>query len=79
MLEGKSYRVKFPWIGVVNQSQADINKSVEMIVSRRMEWEYFNIIPEYKHLACKMDSERLGKVLSKLRRGQMLTIQIHLL
>ncbi|CAH1412208.1 unnamed protein product [Lactuca virosa] len=37
MLEGKSYRLKFPRIGVVNRSQADINKSVDMIVSRMKE------------------------------------------
>lgn len=65
MLEGKSYRLKFPWIGVVNRSQADINKSVDMIAARRREREYFNTTPEYKHLASKMGSEHLGKVLSK--------------
>ncbi|KAL5070933.1 hypothetical protein RYX36_021820 [Vicia faba] len=27
MLEGRAYRLKFPWIGVVNRSQADINKN----------------------------------------------------
>ncbi|GAU32598.1 hypothetical protein TSUD_71460 [Trifolium subterraneum] len=37
MLEGRAYRLKFPWIGVVNRSQADINKSVDMIAARRRE------------------------------------------
>ncbi|RVW43168.1 Dynamin-related protein 12A [Vitis vinifera] len=37
ILEGKSYRLQFPWIGVVNRSQADINKSVDMIAARRRE------------------------------------------
>ncbi|RZR91254.1 hypothetical protein BHM03_00019347 [Ensete ventricosum] len=27
MLEGRSYRLQYPWIGVVNRSQADINKN----------------------------------------------------
>ncbi|KAL5701394.1 dynamin GTPase [Ranunculus cassubicifolius] len=65
ILEGKSYRLQFPWIGVVNRSQADINKSVDMIAARRREREYFATSPEYKHLASRMGSEYLGKMLSK--------------
>ncbi|KAH9775094.1 Dynamin-related protein 1A [Citrus sinensis] len=65
ILEGKSYRLKFPWIGVVNRSQADINKNVDMIAARRREREYFSTTPEYKHLAQRMGSEHLAKMLSK--------------
>ncbi|KAI3886831.1 hypothetical protein MKW98_017183 [Papaver atlanticum] len=65
ILEGKSYRLQFPWIGVVNRSQADINKSVDMIAARRREREYFASTPEYRHLAHRMGSEHLGKMLSK--------------
>ncbi|KAI4311438.1 hypothetical protein MLD38_036336 [Melastoma candidum] len=65
ILEGKSYRLQYPWIGVVNRSQADINKSVDMIAARRREREYFATTPEYRHLASRMGSEHLGKVLSK--------------
>ncbi|XP_010267639.1 PREDICTED: dynamin-related protein 5A-like isoform X2 [Nelumbo nucifera] len=65
ILEGKAYRLQFPWIGVVNRSQADINKSVDMIAARRREREYFANSPEYKHLAQRMGSEHLGKMLSK--------------
>ncbi|KAF8380044.1 hypothetical protein HHK36_027514 [Tetracentron sinense] len=65
ILEGKSYRLQFPWIGVVNRSQADINKSVDMIAARRREREYFASSPEYRHLAQRMGSEHLGKMLSK--------------
>ncbi|XP_024195220.1 dynamin-related protein 1B [Rosa chinensis] len=46
ILEGRSYRLQFPWIGVVNRSQADINKSVDMIAARRREREYFANSPE---------------------------------
>ncbi|XP_062014250.1 phragmoplastin DRP1B-like [Rosa rugosa] len=60
ILEGRSYRLQFPWIGVVNRSQADINKSVDMIAARRRERGYFANSPEYKHLASKMGSEHLG-------------------
>ncbi|XP_004306673.1 PREDICTED: dynamin-related protein 1A [Fragaria vesca subsp. vesca] len=65
ILEGRSYKLQFPWIGVVNRSQADINKSVDMIAARRREREYFANSLEYKHLATKMGSEHLGRVLSK--------------
>ncbi|XP_042506029.1 dynamin-related protein 5A-like [Macadamia integrifolia] len=65
ILEGRSYKLQFPWIGVVNRSQADINKSVDMIAARRREREYFANTPEYKHLARRMGSEHLGRMLSK--------------
>ncbi|KAL5989359.1 hypothetical protein ACLOJK_010249 [Asimina triloba] len=65
ILEGKSYRLQYPWIGVVNRSQADINKSVDMIAARRRERDYFANTPEYRHLAHRMGSEYLGKILSK--------------
>nr|XP_043624794.1 phragmoplastin DRP1A-like [Erigeron canadensis] len=64
ILEGRSYRLKFPWIGVVNRSQADINRSVDMIAARRREREYFTNSYEYRHLANRMGSEHLGKLLS---------------
>ncbi|KAG8391944.1 hypothetical protein BUALT_Bualt01G0239700 [Buddleja alternifolia] len=65
ILEGKAYRLQFPWIGVVNRSQQDINKNVDMIAARHREREYFAQTPEYKHLGHRMGSEYLGKVLSK--------------
>ncbi|KAF7826181.1 dynamin-related protein 5A-like [Senna tora] len=65
ILEGKAYKLKFPWIGVVNRSQADINKNVDMIAARRRENDYFSSTPEYRHLASRMGSVHLGKVLSK--------------
>ncbi|KAL0309348.1 UNVERIFIED_CONTAM: Dynamin-related protein 5A [Sesamum radiatum] len=65
ILEGRAYKLQFPWIGVVNRSQADINKNVDMIAARRREREYFAQTPEYKHLANRMGSEHLGKVMSK--------------
>lgn len=65
ILEGKSYRLQFPWIGVVNRSQADINKNVDMIAARRRERDYFATSPEYRHLANRMGSEHLAKMLSK--------------
>ncbi|XP_057805823.1 dynamin-related protein 5A-like [Salvia miltiorrhiza] len=65
ILEGRAYKLQFPWIGVVNRSQADINKNVDMIAARRREREYFSETPEYSHLAQRMGSEHLGKILSR--------------
>jgi Dynamin central region len=42
ILEGKAYKLQFPWIGVVNRSQAEINKNVDMVAARRKEKEYFS-------------------------------------
>ncbi|XP_076954494.1 phragmoplastin DRP1A-like isoform X1 [Bidens hawaiensis] len=65
ILEGRAYRLNFPWIGVVNRSQADINKNIDMISARKREREYFTNSPDYSHLANRMGSEHLGKLLSK--------------
>ncbi|CAA2956169.1 dynamin-related protein 1E-like [Olea europaea var. sylvestris] len=65
VLEGRSYRLQQPWVGVVNRSQADINRSVDMILARQKEKEYFATSPDYGHLASKMGSEYLAKLLSK--------------
>ncbi|KAK7286938.1 hypothetical protein RJT34_22307 [Clitoria ternatea] len=65
VLEGRSYRLQHPWVGIVNRSQADINKNVDMIVARRKEREYFATSPDYGHLANKMGSEYLARLLSQ--------------
>nr|XP_051196769.1 dynamin-related protein 12A-like [Lolium perenne] len=65
ILEGRSYRLQFPWIGVVNRSQQDINNSVDMTAARRRECDYFANTPEYKHLAHRMGSEHLVRSLLK--------------
>ncbi|THG05766.1 hypothetical protein TEA_002320 [Camellia sinensis var. sinensis] len=65
VLEGRSYRLQHPWVGIVNRSQADINKNVDMVVARRKEQEYFATSPDYAHLTSKMGSVYLAKLLSK--------------
>ncbi|PON47128.1 Dynamin superfamily [Parasponia andersonii] len=65
VLEGRSYRLQHPWVGIVNRSQSDINKNVDMIAARRREREFFANSPDYGHLASKMGSEYLAKLLSK--------------
>lgn len=66
ILEGRSYPLQHPWVGIVNRSQADINKNVDMIAARRREHEFFATSPDYGHLATKMGSEYLAKLLSKV-------------
>ncbi|XP_030963742.1 dynamin-related protein 1E-like [Quercus lobata] len=65
VIEGRSYCLQHPWVGIVNRSQADINKNVDIIVARHKEREYFATSPEYGQLASKMGSEYLAKLLSK--------------
>ncbi|KAL6175930.1 hypothetical protein ACLB2K_052568 [Fragaria x ananassa] len=65
VLEGRSYRLEHPWVGIVNRSQADINSNMDMIAARRREGDYFSTSTEYGHLASKMGSEYLAKLLSK--------------
>ncbi|XP_057532771.1 phragmoplastin DRP1E-like [Amaranthus tricolor] len=65
VLEGRSYRLQQPWVGIVNRSQAEINRNVDMIAARHKEREYFATSPDYSHLASRMGSEYLAKMLSK--------------
>jgi len=66
VLEGRSYRLQHPWVGIVNRSQADIHKNVDMIAARQREREFFATSPDYGHLGSKMGSEYLAKLLSKV-------------
>jgi hypothetical protein len=66
VLEGRSYRLQHPWVGIVNRSQADINRNVDMIAARQMEREFFATSRDYGHLASRMGSEYLAKLLSKV-------------
>lgn len=66
VLEGRSYRLQFPWVGIVNRSQADINRNVDMIAARQKEREFFATSPDYRHLSSRMGSEYLAKLLSKV-------------
>ncbi|CAM0956132.1 unnamed protein product [Alopecurus aequalis] len=65
VLEGRAYKLQHPWVGIVNRSQADINRNVDMILARRKEQEFFETSPEYAHLASRMGSEYLAKLLSQ--------------
>ncbi|CAL5382385.1 unnamed protein product [Camellia sinensis] len=54
VLEGRSYRLQHPWVGIVNRSQADINRNVDMLDARRREREFFATNPDYGHSASRM-------------------------
>lgn len=66
VLEGRAYPLQHPWVGIVNRSQADINKNMDMIAARRREREFFATSPDYGHLASRMGAEYLAIVLSKV-------------
>jgi len=53
-------------VGIVNRSQADINRNVDMIAARWREREFFTTSPDYSHLASQMGSEYLARILSKV-------------
>ncbi|MFS7907977.1 putative dynamin central domain, Dynamin superfamily [Helianthus anomalus] len=33
VLKGRSYKLQHPWVGIVNRSQVDINKNVDMMAA----------------------------------------------
>lgn len=53
-------------MGIVNCSHEDINSNVDMIAARQREREFFVNNPDYAHLASRMGSEYLAKLLSKV-------------
>ncbi|KAJ6394157.1 hypothetical protein OIU77_023396 [Salix suchowensis] len=65
VLEGRAYPLQHPWVGIVNRSQADINTKVDMIAARQRERKFFSTSPDYGHMASRMGSEYLAKLLSK--------------
>ena len=67
VLEGRAYPLQHPWVGIVNRSQADINTKVDMIAARQRERKFFSTSPDYGHLAGRMGSEYLAKLLSKVQ------------
>ncbi|CAI0418316.1 unnamed protein product [Linum tenue] len=66
ILEGRAYQLRHPWVGIVNRSQADINNKVDMVAARQREHEFFATSLDYSHLAGRMGSEYLAKLLSKV-------------
>ncbi|KAL8112600.1 hypothetical protein AgCh_020067 [Apium graveolens] len=65
VLEGRSYRLQHPWVGVVNRSQADINRNVNVNAARLSERDFFATSPDYGHIHSRLGSEYLAKLLSK--------------
>ncbi|KAI3741380.1 hypothetical protein L1987_59052 [Smallanthus sonchifolius] len=66
VLEGRSHKLRYPWIGVVNRSQADINKSVVMIAARIKEQEYFaNKLFQHLESVIKSQIPSLQSLISK--------------
>ncbi|EME30418.1 Dynamin-related protein 3B [Galdieria sulphuraria] len=65
-LQGKVYKLKRGYVGVVNRSQADINSHKTIQEAREAEKRFFKEHPVYKNFADQMGSEYLAKKLSGL-------------
>jgi len=63
-LQGKVYKLKRGYVGVVNRSQADINARRSIQEAREAEKRFFKEHPVYKNFADQMGSEYLAKKLS---------------
>ncbi|KAI5005614.1 hypothetical protein ZWY2020_032857 [Hordeum vulgare] len=66
VLEGRAYKLQHPWAGIVNRSQADINRNVNMIIARKKEQDFFDSSPQCAHLASNMGLEYLAKLFSQV-------------
>ncbi|GJQ10543.1 hypothetical protein GpartN1_g2828.t1 [Galdieria partita] len=63
-LQGKVYKLKRGYVGVVNRSQADINSHKSIQEAREAEKRFFKEHPVYKSFADQMGSEYLANKLS---------------
>lgn len=63
-LQGKVYKLKRGYVGVVNRSQADINSRKSIAEAREAEKRFFKEHPIYKNFADQMGSEYLARKLS---------------
>mmetsp|Transcript_7648 Transcript_7648/g.28161 ORF Transcript_7648/g.28161 Transcript_7648/m.28161 type:complete len:614 (-) Transcript_7648:640-2481(-) len=63
ILMGDTYKTRFPFVGVVNRSQKDLNGNMDMVTARRKEKEYFETHPQYKDISFRMGTAFLAKSL----------------
>jgi len=66
MLQGKVYPLKLGYVGVVNRSQKDIKDKKPMKAAHAEEKRYFESHPAYMHMASRMGTAHLSKVLNKV-------------
>jgi replication fork clamp-binding protein CrfC len=65
VLENRQFPLKRGYVGVVNRSQKDIDEKQDMKVAADAEQEYFDNHAAYKHMAGRMGTAYLQKILNK--------------
>lgn len=66
VLLGKVYPLKLGFIGVVNRSQADINKNKDIKSAQAGEAQFFNNHPLYRTIGNRLGTQFLSKQLNKI-------------
>ncbi|KAL7750211.1 Dynamin- GTPase protein [Sorochytrium milnesiophthora] len=66
ILRGKTYPLRYGFIGVVNRSQQDINKQKSMVAARRDESEFFATHPLYYEIADRCGTDHLITALNSI-------------
>lgn len=66
MLQGKTIPLKLGYVGVVNRSQADINKNLPIKEALRKEALFFKSHAAYRSMALRMGTPFLAKTLNNL-------------
>ncbi|KAG5666514.1 hypothetical protein PVAND_014535 [Polypedilum vanderplanki] len=65
VLENRQFPLKRGYVGVVNRSQKDIDEKQDMKIAAEAELEFFENHPAYKHMASRMGTNYLQKILNK--------------
>ncbi|KAG5668334.1 hypothetical protein PVAND_016277 [Polypedilum vanderplanki] len=65
ILENKIFPLERGYVGVVNRSQKDLDEKLDIKIAAELENEYFENHPAYKHMAHRMGTAYLQKVLNK--------------
>lgn len=65
VLENRQFPLKRGYVGVINRSQKDIDEKQEMKVASEVEQEFFENHAAYKHMAKRMGTDYLQKILNR--------------
>ncbi|XP_070508514.1 dynamin-like [Chironomus tepperi] len=65
VLENRQLPLKRGYVGVVNRSQKDIDDKKDIKIAAKAELEFFKTHPSYRHLADRMGTDYLQRVLNK--------------
>lgn len=74
MLQGRIIPLRRGYVGVVNRSQADLEKRLSVVQSRAAEKAFFQAHPVYAPHAAKMGSKYLSELLSSMLMEHIRTV-----